>query len=87
MIGAWSFFVFSLQINPVTHGIFPSGLWTSSYNYSPKDKHRMDLNLTFTTGKMTSDGCEDNCAFSLTPGPLPLGEGESFPVSPELRRL
>ena len=32
---------------PVTHDLFPSGPWTGFYNYSPKDKHRMDLGLTF----------------------------------------
>jgi hypothetical protein len=32
----------------VTHDLFPSDPWTSSYHYSPKDKHRMDLDLAFT---------------------------------------
>ena len=39
--------------------LFPSGPWTGFYNYSPKDKHRMDLDLTFTAGKLSGDGNDD----------------------------
>jgi hypothetical protein len=35
---------------PVAHELFPSGAWTGFYNYRPKDKHRMDLDLTFAAG-------------------------------------
>ena len=41
---------------PVAHDLFPSGPWTGFYNYSPKDKHRMDLDLTFAAGKLSGDG-------------------------------
>lgn len=43
----------------MSDSIFPSGPWTGFYNYSPKDKHRMDLHLTFAGGKMTGDGNDD----------------------------
>ena len=36
--------------------LFPSGSWTGFYNYKPQDKHRMDLDLTFTDGRMTGAG-------------------------------
>jgi hypothetical protein len=39
---------FAVQIAPVTHDPFPSGPWTGFYNYSPKKKHRMNLDLTLT---------------------------------------
>ncbi len=39
--------------------LFPSGPWTGFYNYSPRDKHRMDLDLTFAAGKMSGDGKDD----------------------------
>ena len=39
--------------------MFPSGSWVGFYNYSPQDKHRMDLNLTFAGGKMMGDGNDD----------------------------
>ena len=41
------------------HDLFPSGPWTGFYNYNPKDKHRMDLDLTFAAGKMSGDGNDD----------------------------
>src|SRR6185503_5598371 len=44
---------------PVNHDAFPSGPWTGFYNYSPKDKHRMDLDLTFAGGKMSGGGNAD----------------------------
>jgi hypothetical protein len=44
---------------PVSHELFPSGPWTGFYNYSPQDKHRMDLELTFAAGKMSGDGNDD----------------------------
>jgi len=43
----------------VAHDSFPSGPWTGFYNYSPQDKHRMDLDLTFGGGKMTGGGNDD----------------------------
>ena len=45
--------------------LFPSGPWTGFYNYSPKDKHRMDLELTFASGKLSGDGNDDVGRFML----------------------
>ena len=45
--------------------LFPSGPWTGFYNYSPKDKHRMDLDLTFAAGKMSGDGNDDVGRFRI----------------------
>jgi len=50
---------------PVTHDLFPSGPWTGFYNYSPKDKHRMDLDLTFAAGRMSGDGNDDLGQFTI----------------------
>ena len=49
----------------MSDAIFPSGPWTGFYNYSPKDKHRMDLHLTFAGGKMTGDGNDDVGRFTI----------------------
>lgn len=45
--------------HPVAHDSFPSGPWTGFYSYSPKDKHRMDLDLTFASGRMSGGGNDD----------------------------
>ena len=39
--------------------LFPSGPWTGFYNYSPKDKHSMELELTFENCALTGDGSDD----------------------------
>jgi hypothetical protein len=40
--------------------LFPSGPWTGFYNYTgPEDRHRMDLLLTFESGRMTGDGTDN----------------------------
>ena len=44
---------------------FPSGPWTGFYNYSPQDKHRMDLDLTFAAGRMSGDGNDDVGRFMI----------------------
>ena len=49
----------------MTHDLFPSGPWTGFYNYSPKDKHRMDLNLTFASGRMSGGGSDDVGQFKV----------------------
>jgi hypothetical protein len=49
----------------VTHDLFPSGPWTGFYNYSPKDKHRMDLDLTFASGRMSGGGNDDVGRFKI----------------------
>ena len=51
---------------PVSDALFPSGPWMGFYNYSPKDKHRMDLDLTFATGKMSGDGNDDIGRFTIS---------------------
>jgi hypothetical protein len=43
----------------VNDELFPSGPWVGFYNYSPKENHRMDLNLAFAGGKVTGDGNDD----------------------------
>ena len=45
--------------------LFPSGPWTGFYNYSPKEKHRMDLDLTFAAGKLSGDGNDDIGRFMI----------------------
>ena len=45
--------------------LFPSGPWVGFYNYSPKDKHRMDLQLAFTGGKVAGDGNDDIGRFTV----------------------
>lgn len=45
--------------------LFPSGPWTGFYNYSPKDKHRMDLHLTFAGGRMSGAGNDDIGRFTI----------------------
>ena len=49
----------------VSHDLFPSGPWTGFYNYSPKDKHRMDLDLTFAGGRLSGDGNDDVGRFMI----------------------
>ena len=49
----------------MTHDLFPSGPWTGFYNYSPRDKHRMSLQLTFIAGKMSGDGNDDIGRFDI----------------------
>jgi hypothetical protein len=39
--------------------MYPSGPWTGFYNYQPKDKHRMDLHLNFSSGKIAGEGTDD----------------------------
>jgi hypothetical protein len=44
---------------------FPSGEWTGFYNYRPGDRHRMDLQLTFSNGIITGTGNDDVGAFLI----------------------
>ncbi len=39
--------------------LFPSGPWVGFYNYGPGERHRMDLNLTFSNGSLEGDGNDD----------------------------
>ena len=52
----------------VTKNIFPSGPWVGFYNYSPKDKHRMQLDLTFANGKMSGGGTDGIGPFQIHGG-------------------
>lgn len=45
--------------------MYPSGPWTGFYNYQPKDKHRMDLHLSFANGNVTGEGNDDVGAFVI----------------------
>jgi len=45
--------------NPVPHDLFTSGPWTGFYNYTPQEKHRTDLGLTFAGGRMSGGGNDD----------------------------
>ena len=48
---------------------FPSGPWTGFYNYTgPEDRHRMDLHLDFSDGRMTGDGTDNVGAFLVAGG-------------------
>ena len=49
----------------VSDELFPSGPWTGFYSYVPKDKHRMDLQLTFRNGNMSGDGNDDVGRFTI----------------------
>lgn len=43
----------------MTNEQFPSGPWVGFYTYSPGNRHRMDLHLTFANGSMSGDGNDD----------------------------
>ena len=45
--------------------MYPSGPWTGFYNYQPKDKHRMDLHLSFTNGRISGEGNDNVGAFTI----------------------
>ena len=49
----------------VSEELFPSGPWVGFYSYVPKDKHRMDLHLTFSNGNMNGDGNDDVGRFTI----------------------
>ncbi|MBE0543729.1 MAG: hypothetical protein IH623_20480 [Verrucomicrobia bacterium] len=49
----------------MNHDLFPSGPWTGFYNYRPQDKHRMELQLAFTNGRLTGEGNDDVGAFAV----------------------
>ena len=45
--------------------MYPSGPWTGFYNYEPKDKHPMDLHLSFAGGRVTGEGNDSVGAFVI----------------------
>lgn len=49
----------------VSAELFPSGPWTGFYSYSPPDKHRMDLHLTFESGQVAGAGNDDVGSFTI----------------------
>ena len=48
--------------------LFPSGPWTGFYTYEPANRHRMDLELTFTAGQMRGEGVDDVGPFLIHGG-------------------
>jgi hypothetical protein len=44
---------------------YPSGPWTGFYNYTPKEKFRMDLRIDFANGQMTGEGNDNVGAFQI----------------------
>jgi hypothetical protein len=45
--------------------MYPSGPWVGFYNYSPGDRHRMWLSLSFANGQLTGDGSDDVGGFLI----------------------
>ena len=45
--------------------LFPSGPWVGFYNYRPGNRHRMDLHLDFSAGRITGDGTDDIGTFMI----------------------
>ena len=52
----------------MSEDVFPSGPWVGFYNYSPGNKHRMDLHLIFTDGRVEGDGNDDVGRFLIRGG-------------------
>lgn len=48
--------------------LFPSGPWEGFYNYTPKDKHRMELALEFRAGRISGEGRDDINNFTILGG-------------------
>jgi hypothetical protein len=61
----------------MSDALFPSGPWLGYYLYSPGDRHRMDLDLTFANGSMTGDGNDDIGRF-LIKGRYDSSNGECY---------
>jgi hypothetical protein len=60
----------------VNESMFPSGPWTGFYNYGAgRERHRMELQLTFANGSMTGDGVDDIGRF-LIKGRYEASSGE-----------
>jgi hypothetical protein len=53
------------DIKAVNDELFPSGPWVGFYQYVPRDKHRMDLHLEFSEGRISGDGNDDVGAFLI----------------------
>jgi hypothetical protein len=51
----------------VSENEFPSGPWVGFYTYTgAPDKHRMDLGLTFTNGRISGEGNDDVGPFVIS---------------------
>src|SRR5215471_556981 len=61
------FGIFRCSCGDMSDDLFPSGPWVGFYNYRPGDRHRMDLNLTFSNGALSGDG-NDNVGRFLIKG-------------------
>ncbi len=61
----------------MSESLFPSGPWTGFYNYHPGDRHRMDLDLTFTNGNVRGEGMDDVGRF-LIKGRYDTGTRECY---------
>jgi hypothetical protein len=49
-----------LELPPMSDELYPSGPWIGFYNYfDTPQRHRMDLHLTFSQGRMTGEGNDD----------------------------
>ncbi len=57
--------------------LFPSGPWVGFYNYSPGQRHRMQLHLSFVNGVLTGDGMDDIGRF-LIKGHYDAGTRECY---------
>jgi hypothetical protein len=60
----------------VSEKVFPSGPWVGFYTYSgTHDKHRMDLGLTFASGRISGGGNDDIGPFIIA-GRFDAANGE-----------
>ncbi len=50
----------------VSDDLFSSGPWTGFYNYQPRDRHRMDLDLAFAEGSIRGEGNDDVGRFLIS---------------------
>ena len=68
--------------------LFPSGPWVGFYNYTPADKHHMELDLTFANGAMNGEGRDDIGAFLIKghydAGTLECAWTKTYPGSHEV---
>jgi hypothetical protein len=49
----------------VSENLFPTGHWTGFYAYTPQNKHRMDMHLTFARGSVAGEGNDDVGVFFI----------------------
>ena len=61
----------------MSDSLYPSGPWTGFYNYQPGDRHRMDLDLTFASGRLSGTGSDDVGSFRIR-GRYDTSAGECY---------